>query len=1830
LQPADAESRAKVQSRRVETPEGVQLLDDEPDVREVLLLADELGMDEVLALRYVLAAHGACGEVSAAAAAGVFFEERLALTQALAALLHAQVTDASALSAEAYNAVGVFNAKLLCPPAAGGESLLVRRLAALLQSDALAAAPGSRLPVAVDAFGRGLDRTAAAQREHAALAECLLYAHVIRQRGAPADVGRLLDVLQHLALHARGAAGASHRLAAQRQANLALVAFLLATLPIEDAEGRARDEDDAALKALAADAAVGAKVAQLEPRDDPYAAAAHLAWGLLLLCSETREAAAVAMIDAALAAGALGFLRAGVLDSVPMADESEDVRGVAASVALQLLMLFWEVAAEGKDTLKERSVEGARAEKAEPVEAPSSAALMAVDGRFGAPAPSPPDSLAALLGAVAATLRLRPALFLDEARRSVQLGALAADACSQALADVPSVLVAYLGLLTAVAETEAGARAMFHQLRVENAAEAVSWRRMFDALRGVVCRYALAAEGGAEGAPPPFSDVVLPVADTLALCAFARLFGAVFRAATPEEAAAWARQLEDDAGEAPCWEVLVQAMCSPVPQALKAALDDALAALARRPEIAAALWERLLAAVVVAPGYALLAGGGGAPAGGPHYDLVHQLTEVEARAEDYPEALSFVRLLNALWRGAGGQLADDGRPVAHLARFVREDVLAPALQRAYRDDAQRWELVAAALEHCELCLGALTALPAALAAEAGAPAGAPRPPGLDVLLDLLGERSAMRAALATLSCGGDHLAHERHAAPYGAAREAAALAALRLINAGLAHDVAFVEAAARAAARPPPGTLDAVLRHDRARLPLLLEYARYAHSPAIQAEALRLAATLAARVPNLVPLLLSAPPAGGAPVAQRLQDGFAACLHDAVAAAPAEAGEVEADEADPRAALALALLLGGLEAPSPNLTQLLCGFDVEGGASPMALLDPRALHTPLRVALEVLAAPRLARRRPRLFEQCLELVYELAAAPDTGPATLDLLRAYHATLLPLLDTVACAPLDDCPARAASLHQRAWLLHLFALELHRADPAVPRQRDSAAAALAALFTPDDAGAAGGVAGRSRAVDVLAVAVHAPPAEPQPGAAAAPEARRMAAALDVDALLAGACVAGPRGDALVDVGVLKDELLARITGWQAQHGAAGEAVKEAGRAALAYAAAYNGYAEAVGGHAALLGAWRTLVTVALTRRFDALAAVTAGAPVDLLLGLADDTLRALTALLAGPGAALAPELAATAAVVFARLQEQVVAAATANPLGGLPLPARCHSLLGALLAAVWAGRAQAGVRVPLYSALAAYLSMCCGPEQLRAPPAVVAALLEGVRGGGPAALEQLDALQMHLEDGNVALWHANLRLLEPLAADAAAPDAQTAAAALVALAALVSADPTPATAEEIHRVALTSRLLQELEAAPPPALAAPTAAGQAATLVAECRLTLLLRLALAGPPAQKAAAAQRLFSLQTLPRLARCAALDLQPEEPGFGGASGASASLRARLHSLAAPALRLVLAVLAALPHSAAAAEQAANFVEAHARALARVLRDAASPSVRGWAPGDAELEQAALVVQLLAELARRRTPLSPEADPPLREAAYRAAARFLAADARSASPPVQRVHAAREAGALAPRDLRTGSRLLELRAAVAAYLRALTSGDDAPVLLRASPGAAGGEPAGTIPTLLLVKDALVQAAAEQLPEALGDEAALAAALRGGDAAAAADVVSSRGLGTPGKGPAAARAAAARAATQRQGDAARLLALVEHLLAVLHQHLSRCAPGAPGETAPRPTLDDLGSPRDLDQLRRLTAPAIAALERLLGEGALPGDQAGLELLVRRTKELLMAL
>mgnify|MGYP001810615556 CR=1 FL=1 len=58
-----------------------------------------------------------------------------------------------------------------------------------------------------------------------------------------------------------------------------------------------------------------------------------------------------------------------------------------------------------------------------------------------------------------------------------------------------------------------------------------------------------------------------------------------------------------------------------------------------------------------------------------------------------------------------------------------------------------------------------------------------------------------------------------------------------------------------------------------------------------------------------------------------------------------------------------------------------------------------------------------------------------------------------------------------------------------------------------------------------------------------------------------------------------------------------------------------------------------------------------------------------------------LVSGEGLALAPALCEAMQALLARLQEQVAAAAAADPLGGMPLPARCHGLLQLILEVAW---------------------------------------------------------------------------------------------------------------------------------------------------------------------------------------------------------------------------------------------------------------------------------------------------------------------------------------------------------------------------------------------------------------------------------------------------------------------------------------------------------------------------------------------------------------------
>ena len=85
----------------------------------------------------------------------------------------------------------------------------------------------------------------------------------------------------------------------------------------------------------------------------------------------------------------------------------------------------------------------------------------------------------------------------------------------------------------------------------------------------------------------------------------------------------------------------------------------------------------------------------------------------------------------------------------------------------------------------------------------------------------------------------------------------------------------------------------------------------------------------------------------------------------------------------------------------------------------------------------------------------------LCPSVPAGDATLGLLRSPpYAMLSSLLDSMACSPLpQSATGRASALHQRAWLLQLHALELHRAEAALGHHADSLQGLLTRLFASD---------------------------------------------------------------------------------------------------------------------------------------------------------------------------------------------------------------------------------------------------------------------------------------------------------------------------------------------------------------------------------------------------------------------------------------------------------------------------------------------------------------------------------------------------------------------------------------------------------------------------------------------------------------------------------------------------------------------------------------------------------------------------------------------------
>jgi hypothetical protein len=164
-----------------------------------------------------------------------------------------------------------------------------------------------------------------------------VYACWVKQHFTAQDFFRLLDTLHHLSLRVKQLQHAHAQLvySIQAQATLVMLAGLLAMLPVEGQQADWVQSKE-----------VEARVLGISATDYPYSAVVQLVWGLVVASQPSSgsalPSAALKQIEAGIEGGVLSFVYHGVLESVPMQDEPETIRHMAATVVFQSFELLME------------------------------------------------------------------------------------------------------------------------------------------------------------------------------------------------------------------------------------------------------------------------------------------------------------------------------------------------------------------------------------------------------------------------------------------------------------------------------------------------------------------------------------------------------------------------------------------------------------------------------------------------------------------------------------------------------------------------------------------------------------------------------------------------------------------------------------------------------------------------------------------------------------------------------------------------------------------------------------------------------------------------------------------------------------------------------------------------------------------------------------------------------------------------------------------------------------------------------------------------------------------------------------------------------------------------------------------------------------------------------------------------------------------------------------------------------------------------------------------------------------------------------------------------
>ncbi|XP_078453204.1 nuclear pore complex protein Nup205 isoform X1 [Lampetra fluviatilis] len=502
--------------------------------------------------------------------------------------------------------------------------------------------------------------------------------------------------------------------------------------------------------------------------------------------------------------------------------------------------------------------------------------------------------------------------------------------------------------------------------------------------------------------------------------------------------------------EHPQWAPLVTMLglvqCA-LPPVLKAELLNTVAAFARSPEIAATLWQAIELAQILQtvklPSQRQVSG------------IEMELTEIEARCEEYPLTRAFCTLLSAL--------LDDSVPASlgtglrspgfdPYLTFLRETVFLKFPTRAYRDPAEKWQVAELVLQIFHKLLRDYDPRPDDFVEQPVDVQGelvlANKLPGYNLMYHLLNESPMLNLCLSILE-EGVRLLDIHVPFPGKASLEGALLSCLSMLHAALRKEGLFMDLLRESHSSVIVTPLEQLLQgiNPRSKKPdHIATIARYLCHSATNSPLVAEGAKILCQVcqyPNIQSKLVG-DFTHDKSTSQKLLAGFVECLDNedleevALVEEESDLEGIVSKRSGTRIHI-LNLMLYSLEQKPPNLALFLLGYELRKPVSTTTLQDPgvlgfprTCLHSILAILNRSVEKNAIPSASPHLTELCYQVVYRLCANSDTSGPTMRYLRTGQDFLYRHLQHLPFQAADG--NRILVLTQMSWLLRTVAVEL----------------------------------------------------------------------------------------------------------------------------------------------------------------------------------------------------------------------------------------------------------------------------------------------------------------------------------------------------------------------------------------------------------------------------------------------------------------------------------------------------------------------------------------------------------------------------------------------------------------------------------------------------------------------------------------------------------------------------------------------------------------------------------------------------------------------------